>query len=209
MSTLTTPALVTFAFAPLALTIVVFVGVCWLRLRNRPMTIDRSEALLAAVVRRMPMERSDWGTAMLAELYRIEGTWSRWRFALSCARVVLFPPRMAQHSSSNLVARVMPPCGTLSVVLPPLGLPLLYFCAIASNAFMEHDDFSSGELVPTLLGACILGSIACILAGIPLGVAAFVRREKCRWLSWMGPVWSVSVFSYLQIVQYLAARNLN
>lgn len=50
------------------------------------------ERLLAAAVRHMPAERSEWGAAMLAELAQLRHPVTRWQFALSCLRVALFPP---------------------------------------------------------------------------------------------------------------------
>ncbi len=54
---------------------------------------DISRLLLTIAARRMPEERRDWGAAMLAELGQIHDPASRWRFALGCTRVALFPPR--------------------------------------------------------------------------------------------------------------------
>jgi hypothetical protein len=103
--------------------------------------------------------------------------------------------------------RLGPVCGVLSVVLPPLSLPLLHLISIACNAFMTHDNFSSRELVPTLLGACILGSLACMFSGVPLGIAGLIRREQFRWLSVTGPLSSILIFGYMQIVQHLAMQR--
>jgi len=50
------------------------------------------ELLLASAVRRMPAERREWGAAMLAELAMLRRPVTRWRFALDCTRVALFPP---------------------------------------------------------------------------------------------------------------------
>lgn len=50
------------------------------------------ERLLAAAVRHMPAERSEWGAAMLAELAQLRHPTTRWQFVLSCVRVALFPP---------------------------------------------------------------------------------------------------------------------
>jgi hypothetical protein len=55
--------------------------------------MDGPGLLLTRAVRLMPAERGEWGAAMLAELARLQHPTTRWRFALSCARVALFPPR--------------------------------------------------------------------------------------------------------------------
>jgi hypothetical protein len=53
---------------------------------------EMPERLLAAAVRHMPAERAEWGAAMLAELAQLQHPVTRWRFALGCSRVALFPP---------------------------------------------------------------------------------------------------------------------
>jgi hypothetical protein len=55
---------------------------------------DRARSLLTLAVRRLPLDRRDWGQAMLAELDQLPGRGARWRFALGCVRVVLAPPRV-------------------------------------------------------------------------------------------------------------------
>jgi hypothetical protein len=59
---------------------------------------ERPERLLTAAVRRMPVERSEWGAAMLAELAQLQHAAARWQFALSCLRVALFPPDLGGHN---------------------------------------------------------------------------------------------------------------
>jgi hypothetical protein len=46
----------------------------------------------AVAARRMPVERREWGQAMLAELGHIDGRAARWRFALGCWWATLLPP---------------------------------------------------------------------------------------------------------------------
>jgi hypothetical protein len=48
--------------------------------------------LLAAAVPLLPGRRREWGTAMQAELARIEPGWERLRFALGCLRVIATQP---------------------------------------------------------------------------------------------------------------------
>lgn len=145
---------------------------------------------------------------MLAELAAMPTTADRWQFAFGCARAAIFPPPTTSWLRYWLAAfrRLGPVCGLLSVLLPPLSLPLLYLTAIAAGAFMTHDDFSSGELVPTILSAFILLSVAIMFSGIPLGIAGLVRREQFRWLSILGLAWSAGLFAYLQVVQHVAAQ---
>ncbi|HKQ78774.1 MAG TPA: hypothetical protein VJ810_34065 [Blastocatellia bacterium] len=48
--------------------------------------------MLTIAVRRMPARRREWGEAMLAELAQLQHPFTRWQFALGCARVAMFPP---------------------------------------------------------------------------------------------------------------------
>jgi len=55
---------------------------------------DVAFAIVSFASRALSGERGDWGEAMLAELDRVSGWWSRVRFALGCARAaLLLPPR--------------------------------------------------------------------------------------------------------------------
>src|SRR5262245_42785174 len=88
--------IVSFVFTPLAVMVALLL---WL-LRNRIKDIrstlpamDTPGLLLTIAVRRMPVERREWGAAMLAELAQVRHPSTRWRFALSCIGVALFPPR--------------------------------------------------------------------------------------------------------------------
>lgn len=55
------------------------------------------------------------------------------------------------------------------------------------------------------MGAFIIGSFACILAGVPLGLVGVLRLERVRWLSLTGPALSLAILSYVMIVQHLAS----
>src|SRR5688572_19410080 len=88
--------------------------------------------LLTAVVRRMPGERHEWGAAMLAELAQLQNPFTRWRFALGCAWVALFPPnkdgllqtrREFFHSLTGSLTRR----GFVWVVALPGSWALLYY----------------------------------------------------------------------------------
>lgn len=56
----------------------------------------RPERWLSMAVRFLPADRAEWGAAMLAEIEQVEPA-QRWRFALSCTRVALFPPAKEEH----------------------------------------------------------------------------------------------------------------
>jgi hypothetical protein len=53
---------------------------------------DTPKLLLTIAVRMMPAERREWGAAMLAEVEQLQNPFTRWRFAMGCARVALCSP---------------------------------------------------------------------------------------------------------------------
>ena len=211
MGDLSTLQMVAFTFSPMVLTIVLVALVAWFSRRNGLDRADGPERLLTAAIRHMPSDRSEWGEAMMAELIHLHehGQAFRWCFALGCVRAALFPPvknAWLLHWLTT-IKRFGSFCGILAVALPTLALPLLWLTAAACNAFMTHDNFSSGELIPTLLGGAILLCLATMFSGIPLGIAGLLRRERHRWLSCLGPAQSIAIFGYMQAVQYLANNS--
>jgi hypothetical protein len=56
-------------------------------------TMDAPARLLAVAIATLPEARRDWGAAMLTELGQVRARSARWRFAVGCARVAIFPPR--------------------------------------------------------------------------------------------------------------------
>lgn len=208
MSHLSPAALTIVVFTPLAAAIILFAGIAWMWLRRPRAPLDAPKLLLEWLIPCMPEHRREWGGAMLAELDQVRGRAARWRFGLGCARTALFPPRMREWPRCWFFAlrALDPKCGVLSVLLPPLGLPLLCAAALAAERFTTHDDFFNGELVPGMIGVFIFGSVACMLSGLPLGLAGLIRREQLRWLSAIGPVFSLLIFGYLQLVQHVAQQ---
>lgn len=210
MSALSEMERIVCVFAPLLLSVAGLTALGAIRLLRGPTAWphggDGPGRLLATAVEHMPTERIEWGKAMLAELSEVRGRAGRWSFALSCSRVALFPP--ASGSTVNYwrdaARRLGPVCGVLAILLPALSLPLLYVTAIAADRFTAHDDFFNGELVPGVVGVFIVLCLACMASGLPLGIAGLIRREQARWLSAVGPVWSVAIFAYLQVVQAVA-----
>lgn len=99
--------------------------------------MDVPRLLLAAAVRRMPSERREWGEAMLAELAQLQHPYARWRFALGCARVALFPPRQGglfqtimNNSTKNIGAAALI---SLILVAPFAFLELRYNTETSRN----------------------------------------------------------------------------
>jgi hypothetical protein len=171
---------------------------------------DGPERLLSTAIRHMPPERSEWGEAMMSELVHLHarGEGFRWCFALGCARAALFPPATGSWLRHALATfhRLGTSWLVLGVALPTFSLPLLWLCAAASNAFMTHDNYSSGELVPTMIGAAILGCLALMFSGVPLGIMAWSRRKRRRWVALIGPAQSIAIFGYMQVVQHFATN---
>src|SRR5262245_62963083 len=88
--------MVSFVFAPLALTLALVLWMLWNRVKEGRATqplLDTPGLLLSAAVRRMPAEQQEWGAAMMMELGQVRGAFRRWWFAMGCVRVALFPPR--------------------------------------------------------------------------------------------------------------------
>lgn len=143
MGHLSTLNLTIFALSPLVLTAGLLLGIAWFRIRKGGEGMDGPRCLLAAAVRLMPESRREWGDAMLAEIGQCGDRFARWRFALGCARVALFPPVPASWPRSWFQAfrRLDPKCGALSVALPPLGVPLLVCAGFAAQNFTSHDHF--------------------------------------------------------------------
>jgi hypothetical protein len=170
----------------------------WVQTRNHRSGMDGPELLLAAAVRGLPGERRDWGAAMIAELANVHSPSSRWWFALGCARVAMFPPRRSglPRYFMHTLTRQDPICGILSVALPPLGLPFLYLAAVLVAALVQP---LVGRPPDAVARAVVLLSMSCILAGLSLGVAGLVRRERLRWLSVMGSLLSLCIFSYVVV----------
>lgn len=94
---------------------------------------DLPGKLLALAVRRMPLARSDWGTAMLAELAALPGCRARWEFALGCAWVATFPPGTGGwlQSMRNTIPTAI--LAGAAVVAPFIYLELRYARTIYSN----------------------------------------------------------------------------
>lgn len=203
------PALMSFVFAPLLVTLAAGIAFAWRQMRNDYGETDAPARLLAAAIRTMPEARREWGAAMLAELQHIHEPAARWQFALGSARVTLFPP-LDTGSLQLATPNRQPYCGTLAVTLPPLGLPLIYVAALLLETFggsplTQTANWSQPELVMTLLKFILLLTAACLVAGLPLGLAGWWRRERWRGLAFAGIASSVCIVGYFLFVMNLLA----
>jgi hypothetical protein len=202
------PFIVSFVFAPLLATLALLFALAWRQLRNGQSGMDTPGQLLAAAARAMPAARREWGAAMLAELGQIHDRAARWRFALGGARVALFPP-YGDGLLQPATAGRKPFCGMLAVTLPPLGLPFIYVVAVLIEAIggspFTGSRWSHPDLVVAIVKIIILLTFGCLVAGLPLGVAGWLRRERWRGLSLLGMFSSLGIVGYFLIVMNFVA----
>jgi len=116
------------------------------------------ERWLSAVLRYMPADRAEWGAAMMAELQQVEPA-QRWRFALSCTRVALFPPSKGEYGGmvkGILFTLVMAAIGAFLLWHPETGGTLLaraisnYAWAVFFSKFLFIDFLVLGALLWSL-----------------------------------------------------------
>lgn len=118
--------LVLVIFTPLVLAVTPLLGVWLIRTRDSHSRTDGPERLLVAAVRLLPQERRGWGVAMLAELAPLQHPSTRWRFALGCTHVALFPPRkggLLQTMMNNKTKRIITTFGAAALISFILVLP--------------------------------------------------------------------------------------
>jgi hypothetical protein len=191
------PAILTFAFTPLIVSLASVVTLVFKHThggRGRGKDAhDAPASVLAWTVGAMPQARQEWGLAMLAELDAVPGRAARWRFALSCARAVLFMPRAETTATSER----RPVLGLLAVTLPPLALPFIYVAAAILDAV------GGGPMA--IVKVLIVTTMAGLIAGVPLGLASRWRHERLPHLTTWGIASSIGTVAYFLIgMQWLA-----
>jgi hypothetical protein len=130
--------------------------------------------LLTIAVRRMPAERSDWGEAMLAELAHIQNPSARWRFALGCIRVALFPPRkvgLLQTIMNHKIDSIITILGSAALISLILVLPFELGGAWLARAYAIYGFFFL--LIPAFFFADLL-----LLAAVVWAVAGHSRGRQ-------------------------------
>lgn len=105
--------------------------------------VQMPEWLLAAAVRRMPVERGVWGAAMLAELAQLQQPTARWLFALSCLRVALFPPGGFPMNDRRKY--------WLTTIRAAACVGLLFMGMAAFLAFWDTPEIPPGKILISLL----------------------------------------------------------
>ena len=100
-------------------------------------------------------------------------------------------------------------CGLLSVTLPPLGLPILYFATVIVESIggspYTSSRWSNPPAVMAVVKIFLLTTVGCLVAGAPLGVAGWLRRERMRWLTVLGMALSAGTLGYFLTVMHFFA----
>jgi hypothetical protein len=86
----------------------------------------------------------------------------------------------------NTSNRPAPICGILSVALTPLALLFAFLATALIEALVGRAPHGVGR-------AIVLLSLACSIAGMVLGIASLVRRERFPWLPAIGWVSTISI----------------
>lgn len=203
------PSIIAFVFAPLLVTTTVLALVWWKQRRDALVQMDAPGSVLASAVGAMSESRGEWGRAMLAELSQIRSPLARWGFALGAVRVALFTStRSGSQAGRN------PVCGLLAIALPPLGLPLIYLAAViiettVGSPFSQSSSSADPEQAMLVAALIVKVLFLSVLAGVPLGFAGWVRRERMRWLSLAGMLMSAGIVCYFVTVMHFVAGGPN
>lgn len=102
---------------------------------------DLPRLLLTIAVRRMPIERDEWGAAMMAELAQLQNPFTRWRFALGCTCVALFPPRkggLLQTIMKHQIGSIVTNLGAAALVGLILVLPFVILEALNNTITRQN-----------------------------------------------------------------------
>jgi hypothetical protein len=194
------PTILAFAFTPLVILVISVACVVMRAFRHEDGDVgggkDAAASVLAWAVGAMPRARKEWGIAMLSELAAVPGGVARWRFALSCARAVLFLPGAETAPATER----RPILGLLAVTVPPLALPFIYFAATLLDAV--------GGAPMAIVKVLVVSTMAGLVAGVPLGLASRWRRERIPRLTTWGIASSVFALGYFLIgMQWLAGGD--
>lgn len=161
---------------------------------------DVPSRLLTALVSLMPVDRREWGTAMLAELTQVEGSAARWSFVISCSRVALFPPQKFGMDVLAMI-RILLPVVLIGVIVgfallkPELGGAGLAFAfAVYGLLVLAIPSALFGNVI-------VLGVVAWVVVSRFLGRPPWPRTH---WLRHGGRLTLEIVFGLLNPVLYLS-----
>jgi hypothetical protein len=110
--------------------------------------MDVPTLLLTRAVRRMPADRGDWGAAMLAELAQLQHPATRWRFALGCTRVALFPPRQGRLMNNMIKTIISNPRAAALIGLLSIMPFVLLNTIVANRIDFSDEPFWDGSMTP-------------------------------------------------------------
>ena len=135
-------------------------------------TMDPPARLLAMAIATLPEGRRDWGAAMVAELAQVRDHSGRWRFAVGCARVAIFPPRSNRSPVAVAAAlgggAVILAGFTVGEAFPPLRVFAMTFVTLIGAAAVVTVARSRPLTRPTsgplVVAAGIIGVASCIAA---------------------------------------------
>jgi len=170
---------------------------------------DIPRLLLTVAVRRMPVERREWGEAMLAELAQLQNTSTRWRFALGCSRVAMFPPRrggVLQTIMNHKMESIVTTLGSAALISFILVEPLERGGAWLARAYGIYGIFFL--LIPAFFFAdlLLLGAVVWSVAGRARGRPAWPKAPVFlrRW----GRLAVEIMFGLVNPVLYLAILSV-
>jgi hypothetical protein len=191
------PAIAGVVFAPLTFAASV-AGLLWKR-AIRTTGLDGPSLILHVAAGALSSSRLDWGTAMVSELSAVSGRLDRWRFSFGCVRAALLMEGPEPR----------PVLGVLAVALPLLALPLLYTAALAIESIggspYTASRWNNPDVVVVWIKVLLVSTVACMVSGVPLGLAGWLRRERIRGLAILGVGSSICVMGYfLTVMQFLS-----
>jgi hypothetical protein len=121
-----------------------------------------------------------------------------------------------RHATDGILrssAERTPTFGILAVGLPPLALPFIYCAAvivegIGGSPLTQTSQWSYPEAVIIVMKVIMLATVCCMVAGVPLGLAGWWRRERMRWLSALGMISSACILIYfLTVMHFLSGGD--
>jgi len=170
---------------------------------------DIPRLLLTVAVRLMPAERREWGEAMLAELAQLQNTSTRWRFALGCSHVAMFPPRrggLLQTIMNHKMESIVTTLGSAALISLILVLPFERGGPWLARAYGIYGIFFL--LIPAFFFAdlLLLGAVVWSVAGRARGRPAWPKAPVSlrRW----GRLAVEIMFGLVNPALYLAILNV-
>jgi len=157
--------------------------------------MDWPALLLSFAVRRMPVERREWGAAMLAELAQLQHHFARWRFALGCTRVALFPPRRGEFIMSDRMKHWRNSFGVAALFSLLINGTLMFLAFFSGNPEIQ----AGGSPVP-LLGF-FRNWLVLTLIFTPI-VSGLRISQSTSMKHWLIPLSTATLFGLLLIAPF-------